>query len=115
PAATSRAPGRGERLVRPASTRPAPAATPTALGSRPRWTSGSAGGPRRRSDGQARTPEAITSGSRPRNTQRQPRRAATRADTAGPIRPGTTQAVDSTANTRGRRDSGGGGAGGGRG
>ena len=106
PAATSRAPVSGERLVSPARTTPAPAATPIALGSRPRWTSGSGGGPSRRSDGQASAPEAATSGSRPRNTQRQPTLAATSADRAGPIRPGTTQAVERTANTRGRSASG---------
>jgi hypothetical protein len=106
PAATSAAPARGERLVRPARTRPVPAATATALARRPRWADGCSGGPSRRSDGQASAAEASTSGSSPRNTQRQLKRSATRADTAGPTSPGTTQAVDSTANTRGRSASG---------
>ena len=60
----------------------------------------------RRSDGSANAAEPTTSGSSPRNTQRQPNRSATSADAAGPTRPGTTQAVDSTANTRGRSASG---------
>jgi hypothetical protein len=52
------------------------------------------------------TPATITSGSSPRNTHRQPTAVATRDAMAGPISPGTTHAVDRTANMRGRHLSG---------
>src|SRR3984957_17189903 len=51
------------------------------------------------------TQTAITSGSKPGNTQRQPPAAATRAAIPGPTRPGTTHAVESTANILGRDSS----------
>jgi hypothetical protein len=65
-----------------------------------------AGGPRRTSAGTAMLPATATTGSRPRNTQRQPNRRATSALTAGPASPGATHAVDSTAIIRARSSSG---------
>ncbi len=55
------------------------------------------GRPRRASAGTAMGPVTATSGIRPRNTQRHPKRCATTAATPGPTTPGTTQAVERTA------------------
>ena len=54
----------------------------------------------------ASAPDAARSGSRPRNTARQWNASATMPAMAGPISPGTTHAVESIANIRGRSDSG---------
>src|SRR5512143_2260574 len=90
-----------EWAVSPASTAPAPADTRSAAGNRrPPPAARSVAAPGRSA------PPTPTSGSRPRKTGRQPARSATSADSAGPTAPGTSQAVDSTANTRGRSASG---------
>ena len=47
------------------------------------------------------TAASPTSGNKPRNTHRQPKASATVPLIAGPIRPGSTHALDSTANMRG--------------
>src|SRR3984885_6883551 len=88
-----------------ASAVPAPAATPSAARYGTAAVPGLAGGGTGRRASTTSTPAAITSGSRPRNTQRQPTAAATRAAIPGPISPGTTHAVESTANILGRDSS----------
>ena len=65
-----------------------------------------AGGRIRIIPGMITEPATATSGSRPRNTARQLIHAETRSASAGPMMPGTTHAVDSTANIRGRTSSG---------
>src|SRR4051794_1553087 len=91
--------------VNPASTSPAPSATRTASRSRlgaasPSTTSSGRSG---RYDS---TPATIANGTIPRNTQRQPTAFDTALAMPGPSRPGTTHAVDMTANMRGRSASG---------
>ena len=81
----------------PASSSVAPAAVRSASISLGSPLVVAAGGPRRIRAGTAIDPATATTGSRPRNTHRQPNACATSAATAGPASPGTTQAVDSTA------------------
>ena len=59
-------------------------------------------GPRRVIAGTTSDPATATSGTSPRNTHRHPTASDTRSASTGPISPGTTHAVDSTANIRGR-------------
>src|SRR6201996_4548238 len=89
-----------------ASAVPAPATTPSTARYGTAAVAWLAGGGTCRKASTTRTPAAITSGSKPRNTQRQPTAAATRAAIPGPIRPGTTHAVERTANIIGRDFSG---------
>src|SRR5215475_3787303 len=89
-----------------ASATPAPATTPSTARYGTLAVPGLAGGGTCRKASTTSTPAAITSGSKPRNTHRQPTAAATRAATAGPTRPGTTHAVERTANMRGRHSAG---------
>src|ERR1700759_871229 len=89
-----------------ASAVPAPATTPSTARSGPAAVPGFAVGGTCRKASTTSTPAAITSGSKPRNPQRQPTAAATRAAIPGPIRPGTTHAVERTANILGRDLSG---------
>ena len=51
-------------------------------------------------------PAIRTNGSRARNTARQLSASSMALLEAGPMRPGTTQAVENTANTRGRMAAG---------
>jgi hypothetical protein len=88
-----------------ASAVPAPATTPSTARYGTGAVPGLAGGGTCRKASTTSTPAPITSGSKPRNTQRQPTAEATRAAIAGPIRPGTTHAVESTANILGRASS----------
>src|ERR1700733_7657794 len=88
-----------------ASVVPAPATTPSTARYGTVAVPGLAGGGTCRKASTTSTPAAITSGSRPRKTQRQPTAAATRAAIPGPTRPGTTHAVESTANILGRDSS----------
>src|SRR5579862_269891 len=89
-----------------ASAPPAPATTPSTARYGTVALPGVAGGGTFRKAITTSAPVAITSGIKPRNTHRQPTAAATRAAMAGPTRPGTTHAVESTANMRGRTASG---------
>ena len=77
-----------------------PLGRPSAIGP------GSRSGTARVIAGIVRTAARTTNGSRPRKTSRQLAFSATKPLIAGPMIPGTTQAVDSTANIRGRRVSG---------
>src|ERR1700733_9492619 len=88
-----------------ASAVPAPATTPSTARYGTLAVPGLAGGGTWRKASTTSTPAATTSGSKPRNTQRQPTAVATRAAIPGPIRPGTTHAVESTANILGRDSS----------
>ena len=109
PPATTRSTARtAERDPIPARTRAAPAATRSASGMRLRSGSPSSGapGPIGRMAGRVRSPAASTNGSSPRKTARQPNACSTRLARLGPRTPGTTHAVDSTANMRGRSASG---------
>ena len=99
----------------PPTTSAAPAATRAAstIGRRVQRTGGSGSvspasrrPPWRNIVGTIMAPAATTSGSRPRNTHRQPTHVEIRSDSAGPTTPGTTQAVESTANIRGRSSTG---------
>lgn len=80
----------------------APTAVRRPSSSRCSWARPVAGGPRRVRAGTAIAPATATTGSRPRNTHRQPNARATSALSAGPASPGATQAVDSTAIIRAR-------------
>ena len=105
PIATSPGDRTMSRACRPARATPAPAATRTASSNTRRATrSGLAG--TLRSSRSASEPATITSGRRPRKTDRQPMWSATNAASAGPAMPGTTQAVERIANIRGRSESG---------
>ena len=103
---------KGSWAVRAATRIPAPAATSMALGRR--RTTGAAASPpvagiaagTLRSADSASPPARARNGSRPRNTQRQPKAWPTTAASDGPMIPGTTQAVDSIANMRGCSRSG---------
>ena len=103
PASTSPDPA---ARVSPASSSVAPAAVRSASISLGSPVLAEAGGPRRTRAGTAIDPATATTGSRPRNTHRQPKACATSAATTGPASPGRTQAVDSTAIIRARSEPG---------
>src|SRR5260370_2833542 len=92
--------------VSPPRTSPAAAATPTPSISRCPAFPGVAGRPSLTRAGSANGAVIAMNGSRPRNTHRQPNNFATSALTAGPTRPGTTQAVANIAIIRARSFSG---------
>jgi hypothetical protein len=92
--------------VRLATTSAAPPATRTASTIRRRMNFVAGGrkpssGPSRIIAGTTSEPATATSGTSPRNTHRQPTASETRSANTGPTIPGTTHAVDSTANMRG--------------
>ena len=85
----------------------APAATRTASTMRRRRNGPLGGatpssGPSRIIAGTTNEPATATSGSSARNTHRQPTASDTRSASTGPMSPGTTHAVEITANMRGR-------------
>src|SRR5215472_11808582 len=98
--------GEPSARVRPTSSEPAAAATPTPSISRCPPAAGSGARPSLISAGSASGQVSAMNGSSPRNTQRQPNSLAISALIAGPASPGATQAVDSTALILARRPSG---------
>ena len=98
--------------VSEAISRPAPAAASRALGSRrivavaAACSSGGAAAGMWRSALTARNPATVRNGIRPRNTRRHVVYSPTIAAIEGPITPGTTHAVESSANIRGCSRSG---------
>ena len=107
PAPTSKGTSTGiELAVSPPITSVAPNATSTPSDVRSRGASGSNTGSTRASGGSEISAASATSGSSPRNTQRQPIACATKPASPGPARPGTTHAVESTANIRACSDAG---------
>ncbi len=78
----------------PARSRPAPTASWIARASRRRSRPVALPPGMRRRAGSASTVATSIGGTRPRKTQRHPMWSATRPESAGPTRPGTTQALD---------------------
>ena len=112
PTTTSGRPGQSDASVRPATVIPADTARTSAAGRRRRVfaamscsrpASAPTAGPMARSAGSVIAAATAISGRSPRKTSRQWSASATAPAAAGPIRPGTTHAVDSVANILGRR------------
>ncbi len=93
PASTRATPSTSTRASRRRSSSPAPAPSRSAAG-------------RSVSTGRAIAAATAARGSRARNTTRHEDQRSIALAAAGPTRPGTTHAVENTANTRGRRSGG---------
>ena len=100
PATTRSGVAKAECDDAPARTSPAPA---TSVSASTRRSIGSSppGAPSACNGRTVIAAASATSGNNPRNTHRHPKATATAPLTAGPIRPGSTHALDNTANIRG--------------